>query len=170
MLAAASGRAGLLALLALLLVPLALAAAGYSAFLFAQAEGRDAWQSPTVLPHLVVSAVTAGAAVALLVHGVSPGLRGLLLAGLGVNLLLALAERVTPHPNADAAAAARLITDGPWRVPFWGGAVVAGTLLPAALLLTAAPLPAALAALLALLGLYLYDDCWVKAGQAVPLS
>jgi hypothetical protein len=97
-------------------------------------------------------------------------MRGLLLAGLGVNLLLALAERVTPHPNVDAATAARLITDGPWRTAFWGGAVVAGTLLPAALLLIAAPLPTALAALLALLGLYLYDDCWVKAGQAVPLS
>jgi Fe-S-cluster-containing dehydrogenase component/formate-dependent nitrite reductase membrane component NrfD len=156
--------------LALLAVPLALAAAGYSAFLFAQAEGRDAWQSPLVLPHLLVSALAAGAAVALLLHGGLPALRGLLLASLGVNLLLVLAERVTPHPNVDAAAAARLITDGPWRTAFWGGAVVAGTLLPAVLLLLAGPLPTALAALLALLGLYLYDDCWVKAGQAIPLS
>jgi Fe-S-cluster-containing dehydrogenase component/formate-dependent nitrite reductase membrane component NrfD len=170
LLAAGSGRAGWLAALAPVLALLALAAAGYSAFLFAQAEGRDAWQSPLVLPHLLVSALVAGAAAALLVHGGSPALRGLLLAGLGVNLLLVVAERVTPHPNADAAAAARLITDGPWRMAFWGGAVVAGTLLPATLLLIAGPLATALAALLALVGLYLYDDCWVKAGQAVPLS
>jgi Fe-S-cluster-containing dehydrogenase component/formate-dependent nitrite reductase membrane component NrfD len=161
---------GVRGVLALLVVPLALAAAGYSAFLFAQAEGRDAWQSPLVLPHLLVSALAAGAAVAIFLHGATPALRGLLLACLGVNLLLKLAERVTPHPNVDAAAAARLITDGPWRTAFWGGAVVAGTLLPAALLLVSGQLPAALAALLALLGLYLYDDCWVKAGQAVPLS
>jgi formate-dependent nitrite reductase membrane component NrfD/ferredoxin len=170
LLAAASGAGSGSRLLALLLVPLALGAAGYSAFLFAQAEGRDAWQSPLVLPHLLVSALAAGAAVALLVHRGSPALRGLLLASLGVNLLLALAERVVPHANADAAAASRLITDGPWRTAFWGGAVVAGTLVPAALLLLAGPLPTALAALLTLLGLYLYDDCWVKAGQAVPLS
>src|SRR5438094_7025224 len=36
---------------------LAAATAGYSAFLFGQAEGRDFWQSPLVLPHLIVSAV-----------------------------------------------------------------------------------------------------------------
>jgi formate-dependent nitrite reductase membrane component NrfD len=170
LLSAGLGRGGLRAVLAPPLIPLALAAAGYSAFLFAQAEGRDAWQSPLLLPHLLVSALTAGAAVSLFLHGATPALRGLLLASLGVNLLLAVAERVTPHPNADAAAAARLITDGPWRTAFWGGAVVAGTLLPAALLLVPGQLPAALAALLALLGLYYYDDCWVKAGQAVPLS
>jgi formate-dependent nitrite reductase membrane component NrfD len=170
LLAAGSGRAGWLAVLAPLLVLLALAAAGYSAFLFAQAEGRDSWQSPLVLPHLLVSALTAGAAVGLLVHGGSPALRGLLLAGLGVNLLLVVTEHVTPHSNTDAATASRLVTDGPWRTAFWGGAVVAGTLLPAALLLIGGPLATALAPLLALLGLYLYDDCWVKAGQAVPLS
>src|SRR4029450_5210022 len=45
---------------------LALAAAGYSAFLFGQAEGRDFWQSPMVLPHLVVAALVAGSAVLLL--------------------------------------------------------------------------------------------------------
>jgi formate-dependent nitrite reductase membrane component NrfD len=170
LLSAGLGRGGLRAVLAPPLILLALAAAGYSAFLFAQAEGRDAWQSPLLLPHLLVSALTAGAAVSLFLHGATPALRGLLLASLGVNLLLAVAERVTPHPNADAAAAARLITDGPWRTAFWGGAVVAGTLLPSALLLVPGQLPAALAALLALLGLYYYDDCWVKAGQAVPLS
>jgi len=169
-LAAGAGWPAPRALLAVLLLPLAVAAAGYSAFLFAQAEGRDAWQSPLVLPHLLVSAVAAGAAVALLARGPATAMRGLLLASLGVNLLLVLAERVTPHPNMDTAAAARFVTEGPGRGAFWGGAVAAGTLLPAALLLVAAPVATTLAALLALLGLYLYDDCWVKAGQAVPLS
>ena len=44
----------MLGVLAIPLVLLALGAAGYSAFLFAQAEGRDFWQSPLVLPHLLV--------------------------------------------------------------------------------------------------------------------
>ena len=44
----------------------AAASAGYSAFLFGQAEGRDFWQSPLVLPHLLVAAVTAGCASLLL--------------------------------------------------------------------------------------------------------
>ena len=46
---------------------LALATAGYSAFLFGQAEGRDFWQSPLLLPHLMVAAMLAGAAMLVLV-------------------------------------------------------------------------------------------------------
>ena len=38
------------------------AGAGYTAFLFGQAEGRDFWQSPLLLPILLVQAVIAGAA------------------------------------------------------------------------------------------------------------
>jgi Ni/Fe-hydrogenase subunit HybB-like protein len=152
------------------LILLSLAAAGYSAFLFAQAQGRDFWQSPLVLPHLLVGAVVAGAAVALLLYGPAPALRGLLMTALGVNFLLILAERLTPHASVDVAAAARWITDGPGRTAFWGGVVVVGTLAPAALLLMGSWLTASLASLGALVGLYLWEDCWVKAGQSVPLS
>ncbi|MGH2451412.1 MAG: 4Fe-4S dicluster domain-containing protein, partial [Candidatus Limnocylindria bacterium] len=52
------------------LVPIAIpgilfaaAAAGYSGFLFGQAEGRDFWQSPLLPVHLVAQAVLAGAAI-----------------------------------------------------------------------------------------------------------
>jgi Fe-S-cluster-containing dehydrogenase component/formate-dependent nitrite reductase membrane component NrfD len=156
--------------LAVPLAALALATAGYSALLFAQAEGRDFWQSPLVLPHLLVAAVTAGAAVAVLARGDAPHWRRLLLVSLGVNLLVVLAECYTAHATVDAAAAAREITRGALRGPFWAGAVVAGTLAPAALLLTGAPALAPLAALLALAGLLAWEDAWVKAGQSVPLS
>ncbi|MBI2368786.1 MAG: polysulfide reductase NrfD [Deltaproteobacteria bacterium] len=164
------GWPGLLVLLAGPLIALALAAAGYSAFLFAQAEGHDFWQSPLLLPHLLVATVTAGAAVGLLSHGPSGALRALLLAGLGVNLLFVLAELFTPHPNLDAEAAARLITHGPWRLAFWGGVVLSGHLVPGLLLLPASPATSGLASLLALAGLCAYENCWVKAGQSPPLS
>ena len=35
----------------------------YTAFLFGQAKGRDLWQSPILAPHLIVQAMTAGAAL-----------------------------------------------------------------------------------------------------------
>ena len=44
----------------------AIASAGYSAFLFGQARGRDFWQSPLLFWHLLIQAITAGAAVLLL--------------------------------------------------------------------------------------------------------
>ncbi|MBI3455232.1 MAG: polysulfide reductase NrfD, partial [Candidatus Rokubacteria bacterium] len=169
-LASLAGRSAVLLVLAVPLIALALAAAGYSAFLFAQAEGRDFWQSPLVLPHLLVAAVIAGAAAALLTHAPSAALRGLCLTGLGANLLLILAELFTPHANVDAAAAARLITHGSRRHRFWGEVVVLGHLIPALLLLPALPLTARIASLLVLAGLYRWEACWVEAGQAVPLS
>src|SRR5271155_667430 len=46
-------------------IPLALATACYTAYLFAQARARDLWQSPLLAPHLAVQAVLAGAAVML---------------------------------------------------------------------------------------------------------
>src|SRR5262245_28398664 len=169
-LAVAGGHPMMLGVLSVPLVLLALGAAGYSAFLFAQAEGRDFWQSPLVLPHLLAGAVTAGIALDVLLGPPSTLTRMWLLLGLGVNFLLVLAECYTPHPNTDAGAAARTITEGSLARIFWGGVVAGGTLLPALLLIPASGAASALAAVIALAGLYLWEECWVRAGQAVPLS
>ena len=42
---------------------LAAGTAVYTAFLFGQSKGRDLWQSPLLAPHLIVQALTAGAAL-----------------------------------------------------------------------------------------------------------
>ena len=176
-------------------IVLALAAAGYSAFLFGQAEGRDFWQSPIVLPHLIVAAVVAGSAILLLAGFVWPGvlpvdvpgfdqselqwqLFGRLSTGLWVGLLvhgaLLLIELLSRHPTHDVTLAARLLTRGAYRGRFWGGVVVGGIVLPMIFVIGGAVLDArsfiVLAALLALAGLWLWEDLWVKAGQSVPLS
>jgi hypothetical protein len=74
----------------------------------------------------------------------------------------------------DVALAARLITHGAYRVRFWAGVVAGGVLAPIILLLADASLGLGalpvVAALLALAGLWLWEDLWVKAGQSVPLS
>ncbi len=178
-------------------VLLALATAGYSAFLFGQAEGRDFWQSPLVLPHLIVVAVAAGAAALSVIAATWPrqgtdGCRDMILsprclsvdAGAALWPLLFLAliahgfllglEVFNRHAVHDAALAARLIWRGAYRARFWGGVVLGGVFLPIALLLASAAWGStslgALGALVALAGLWLWEDLWVKAGQAVPLS
>ncbi len=145
------------------------AAAGYSGFLFAQAEGRDFWQSPLRAPHLVVEALLAGAAAALLV-GASAG--NVLLLALAAHGLLLLADLATQHGGADAERAKHLLVRGVFARAFWTSAV-AGILLPAVLLLlapTLVPALAPIAAVAALGGILLYGLLWVKVGQAVPLS
>jgi Fe-S-cluster-containing dehydrogenase component/formate-dependent nitrite reductase membrane component NrfD len=186
-LAAAWGVVALLGISAAL-VPLAVlgvafgvAAAGYSGFLFGQAEGRDFWQSPLLPLHLVVQAGIAGAAVLAVAASLLGSaatlamLAGILIAGLLAHAVLVAAELFTPHASADVSQAAHAMTHGPDARLFWIGAVVVGVAVPL-LALGAAALGAppavgtTAAALAALGGLLAYEDSWVRAGQAVPLS
>jgi formate-dependent nitrite reductase membrane component NrfD len=160
-------------------IVLAAATAGYSAFLFGQAEGRDFWQSPLLLPQLLMAALAAGAA-SLLALGPLIGvpdatmarLAGILIAALLAEAVLLFAELAGSHANVDVARAGRLLTRGHFSGLFWGGAIVAGIVVPLALLWlfpsTAAAV--AIAGLLTLIGLWVYEDIWVKTGQSIPLS
>jgi Ni/Fe-hydrogenase subunit HybB-like protein len=170
--------------LTFLAVVLALAAAGYSAFLFGQAEGRDFWQSPLVLPHLIIAAVVAGAATLSIAAAATPlqnaeadpsaTLWPLLFLSLVAHGFLIGLEVLNRHAVHDATLAARLIRRGPYRVRFWGGAVLGGVFLPMTLMIAGAAADStalsALGAVLALAGLWMWEDLWVKAGQSVPLS
>jgi formate-dependent nitrite reductase membrane component NrfD len=81
-----------------------------------------------------------------------------------------VAELFGSHPTRDAARAARWLAHGPLATWLWVGVVVLGLALPCALLVTSSPVAWTAAAVLALAALWLYEDLWVRAGQAVPLS
>jgi Fe-S-cluster-containing dehydrogenase component/formate-dependent nitrite reductase membrane component NrfD len=160
---------------------LGLATAGYSAFLFGQAEGRDFWQSPLLLPQLMAAAVVAGAAVLMMIASLNPASAGqvphpyitLLLLGLLFSALILFAELYTPHANQDVARAAGLLTGGPLAAVFWGGVVFIGLIVPFGLLFISGGMLGIfpfVAAVAALAGLLLYEDLWLQAGQSVPLS
>ena len=168
--------------LAWLTAAFAIGTACYSAFLFAQAKGRDLWQSPLFLWHLLLQAITAGASVVLLA-GAAAGAASdmlrdsalILFSALLLSLAMVLAEIALPHASEDAALANHSLVRGRFRGRFWGLAVGIGFAVP--IVLSALFLFAGLslwlaiaAALLALAGLYCYEDVWVKAGQVVPLS
>ena len=149
----------------------AAASAGYSGFLFGQAE-----------LHLVAQAAVAGAAalgiaaVALADTAAAPVLIALVAAGVLAHALFVAAELATPHANADVELAAHAMTRGRDARLFWVGAVLVGVGIPLAAvgawsLAILAVAPAMLvAALAALVGLFAYEDSWIRAGQAVPLS
>lgn len=171
------GSTPLLRLLAWPAAVLAAAAAGYSAFLFGQAEGREFWQSPLLLWHLLVAAVLAGGASLILValvlgeESAVVNLVGKILAlALLAEGLVLVAELFGSPRNQGAAPAAHLLTHGELSGWFWGGVAAGGLLVPFLLLLVGGSAGAAVAALLALAGLWLYEDLWVRAGQALPLS
>lgn len=161
-----------------LTLPLAFGAAVYTAFLFAQAEGRDLWQSPLLPVHLLVQALMMGSGAMLVVGlalDLTPSLLGVAEATFAATLvidllMLVLGELGVPHASEVAARAAHEIRSGRYRKRFWWGVVVGGHLLPLALLWPSS-LPLSLGALLvATVGLYLYEHAFVMAPQEVPNS
>jgi formate-dependent nitrite reductase membrane component NrfD/ferredoxin len=160
-------------------VLMGLFAAMYTAFLFGQCEGRDLWQTPLLPVHFIVQAFLCGAAVLALLPSAAGGSAEVLAVAkealgfsLGLHLLIVAAEFMMPHSTDNSAYAARLITHGPFRNWFWGGAVVGGGLLPCSLLWFAPfDFPnAGVAGVLALFGLLIFEWCFVMAGQSVPNS
>lgn len=159
------------------------AAAGYTAFLFAQARGRAFWQSPLLLPHLIVQAVIAGCGTLALLPGLVPdpiqparwlALGGLLAPALVLNLVMIAAE-LWSHGNEDARYAARWLQEGERGVGLTYGVLVFGHVFPlvalaAALMLPGAAMAVPVAGTAALVGLALWDHLYVLAGQAPPLS
>ena len=146
---------------------LGLGAAGYTAFLFAQCEGRDLWQGRTLLPHLLAQAALCGAACYLPLAPASRGLQATFVAAAVLHGLLALAERFRRHETENARQAAAFL--GSIRMgrvrPFRDGLLL-GVILAVPLVFVA-PLAASAAALA---GLYLYEWAYVRAAQLPPLS
>lgn len=162
---------------------LALFTAIYTAFLFGQAEGRDLWQEPLLPASLAAQAVIAGAVglgLCAVISGQPSGLvRAIMLVALGgllAHALLVALALVMPHATANAAWGRHDLTRGAQVVRFWGVGVGLGIALPVALLTLALGASGAagalfvLAALAALAGLVGYEDAFVRAGQAAPLS
>ena len=160
---------------------LAVGSACYSAFLFAQAKGRDLWQSPMFFFHLLIHAVICGSAtlffVGLMTDDYSDALLPLywiLVVSLIASLILIFAEVVVPHGSEDVRLALRVLTRGRLSVQFWGLAIGIGILFPlgfvALLMLAGVDFAVFLLPLHALAGVWFFEDVWVKAGQAVPLS
>lgn len=170
--------------LAWAMLPVAGAAACYTAFLFAQATGRELWATPLAAPHLVVQAALAGSAVLMMLGAIfaesgSPSVRpqdfgwltGLFLVSLLVHAGFVAAEVFSPHRSQHVSRAVDTILSGKFTVEFWIGVVLAGVLLPLAILATfGGALAAAVAAGFVLIGLYVWEYVWVFAGQSVPLS
>ena len=157
----------------------AIASAGYSAFLFAQARGRDFWQSPLLFWHLLVQAIVAGAAIITLI-GTVFGVTLLLFAWLGhllvislfASLAMILGELFMKHGAEEALRSGELLLSGALSKSFWIFVVGLGTLVPIGLTFwqVSSVIPNVVASLLALFGLWMYEHLWIKAGQAVPLS
>jgi Fe-S-cluster-containing dehydrogenase component/formate-dependent nitrite reductase membrane component NrfD len=174
-------------------IPLSVLTAAYTAYLFAQAKARDMWQNPLLPPHLLVQALLLGSAVLLLF---TVGFRGTMqsddLTGVIdtvpleilhllwifavsslLHLLMIWGEVSLTHPTAHARLAIWEMVRGRYKSDFWIGVVLSllGGVLPWLAVLGYVSVSLAVAgAPLALVGMMLYENAYVQAGQSVPLA
>ncbi len=157
----------------------AIGTSGYTAMLFGQCEGRDLWQSPLVLPMLLAQTATAGGAVYALIDVFTDvpdpvAVRWVLLGG-ALSSIAIVALEVLSKGTRHVELAVHSMTRGLYRGRFWFGVVV-GMVAPSAIVVvalaadTSGPALPALAAVAAIVGLFAYEDAFVRAGQSVPLS
>jgi formate-dependent nitrite reductase membrane component NrfD len=163
---------------------LAIAAAAYSAFLFAQAKGRDFWRHKWFNAwQLVLQALIAGAAVQLVsimfqqpefsdqIPRFAPA-SSLLQLFLILWLISLGIEIALPRQTTEERMARRCLLRGPLSRHFFGFAIFLGAICPLGILILFGYSPAlvSLAAILALFGLFWFEYVWVRAGQSAPLS
>jgi formate-dependent nitrite reductase membrane component NrfD len=154
-----------------------LLAAVYTAFLFAQAKGRDFWQSPMLGLHMMIHSLIAGLSVFLIAGlwlkvnlGLGPVFSFLTMFMLVISLVTLTIELTTTHSTEDAHSVVKMITSGRFSYQFWLGMILVGNLVPLLLLITGQTGSAALAGLLILIGLFIGERIWVRAPQLIPLS
>ena len=154
----------------------AIVVAVYTAFLFAQAKGRDFWQSPGLVIHMFIHSLLAGGSF-LLLTGMFIELSKewmniiyiILYSALGMNLMTMLVELYFTHPTNDASRAAEMILKGRYARLFWIGVVVICNILPIGLLFAGEQVNL-LASILILVGIYLNEKVWIEAPQRIPLT
>ena len=149
----------------------ALLSSVYTAFLLAQAKGRDLWLSHLAPFQMVIHAMLAGgAAMALLTGEITRELAftmsGFLLFNLGIFAIELTSSRLTD----DARTAAQMILKGRYAKHFWASVLV-GRVVPLIILFTGLntiPLWIVMAVLLA--GILVTEHIWIRAPQLIALS
>lgn len=159
---------------------LGIASAAYSAFLFAQAKGRDFWRHKWFNAwQLLVQALIAGSAVQLIVTKLQQPMASdqarhftsALMVSLVLWLINLAIELVLPSRTAEERMARHSLTRGPLSRHFLSF-VILGVLFPLGISAGFGHSSAlvTVAAIMALFGLFWFEYIWVRAGQSVPLS
>lgn len=149
----------------------------YTAFLFAQAKGRDFWQSPTLPLHMLVHSVMAGASIfvlASIVFGTESWktiLENTLIIALIVNVFTLITELTITHPTTSAKKVVKMITKGRYKNLFWVVTVMVGNIIPLLFLLVGKTEPLLIgSSVLVLIGIIATEKIWVEAPQRIPLA
>ena len=161
------------------LVFLAIPVTTYTAIIMAQSSARELWQAPTEVMQMLWAAFMAGSAALILVSGswskeARKDLAFVLTIAVFFSFAMYMSEYFFSFKSSEAEATLAFVhAGGAYNVEFWAGMTL-GFIIPFFLGLSSIKSDnitlLRLAAILALVGLFLVKDVWLKIPQMLPLS
>jgi len=160
------------------MVFLALPVTMYTAIIMAQSAARELWVAPTEVMQMMWAALMAGSSVLIFISGswskeARKDLAWILAVAVFFSFAMYMGEYFFSYKSAEAEATLAYIhSGGPYNVQFW--IAMTGFIIPFFLALSAIKEDnktlLRFAALVALIGLALAKDVWLKIPQLLPLS
>jgi len=151
----------------------------YTAIIMAESSARELWQAPTELMQMLLAAFLAGSAALILISGAwskeaRKDLALVLALAVFFGFMMYMGEYFFSFKSAEAEATLEYVhSGGAYNVQFWL-AMAMGFIVPFFLAVSAMKSDnktlLRFAAILALIGLYLAKDVWLKIPQMLPLS
>ena len=162
-------------------VALAIPVTLYTAALMSQCTARELWQMPTESAQMIFAALLSGSAFMILVFGsklsweANRSLANILALSAFMSFILYMSEYVFGPMKAEEVAAVLeyIKGDGPYTVMFWLGQWMAYLLPMLLIVLSRASKSESilkLAAILALVGLWIVKHVWLMIPQLLPMS
>ncbi|MEA1954789.1 MAG: NrfD/PsrC family molybdoenzyme membrane anchor subunit [Campylobacterota bacterium] len=158
---------------------LAIPVTTYTAIIMAQSSARDLWQAPTEVMQMIWAALMVGSAALILVSEswskeARKDLSLVMAVATFFSFLMYMGEYFFSFKSAEAEATLAYVhSGGSYNVEFWFG-IFLGFIIPFFLALSNMKSEnktlLRFAAILALIGLYLVKDVWLKIPQMLPLS
>ena len=151
----------------------------YTAIIMAESSARELWQAPTELMQMLLAAFMAGSAALIFISGswskdARKDLAAALLLSVFFSFMMYMGEYFFSFKSAEAEATLEYVhSGGEYNVQFWL-AMTLGYIIPFFLGISALKSDnktlLRFAAILALIGLYMAKDVWLKIPQMLPLS
>ena len=158
---------------------LAIPVTAYTAIIMAESSARELWQAPTEVMQMIWAALMAGASALILISGswnkeVRKDLALVLAIAVFFSFAMYMGEYFFSFKSAEAEATLAYVhSGGAYNVEFWFGMAL-GFIIPFFIAVSNMKNDNVtllrFAAILALVGLYLAKDVWLKIPQMLPLS
>jgi formate-dependent nitrite reductase membrane component NrfD len=151
----------------------------YTAVIMGEASARELWQTPTELAQMLLAALMVGSATLILISGnwsdrAKKELALILAISVFLSFLMYMGEYFLSFKSAEAEATLEYVhRGGEYSVEFWLGMAL-GYIIPFFIAIDNLKENSSsmmkFASLMALIGLYLAKDVWLKIPQMLPLS